>query len=168
MTVDLTPQARAAADWLEDHEWVQGTWGDDTKACLHGAVRTCTPQTGDGYLVSAVLTAKGYSTGWNDEKDRTEVEVLDVLRNIEVTDAELEDTFGPNWRLVVSLVRQAATLTPVQATQLTAAWDAAGDAARAAAGDAAWAAVTRDLITPEHYQLLVGPWQSVMGELVEA
>lgn len=60
MTVDLTPQARAAADWLEDHEWVQGDWGDaTTKACLHGAVRSCTPQTGDGYLVSAVLIRQG-------------------------------------------------------------------------------------------------------------
>ena len=50
------------------------------------------------------------------------------------------------------------------------AWNAAGnaarDAARNAAGNAAWnaagALVVRDLITPEQFDLLHGPWASVM------
>jgi hypothetical protein len=53
-----------------------------------------------------------------------------------------------------------------------AAWDAAGgaardaarDAARAAAGDAAWAAAVRDLISAEHFNVLHGPWATVIGE----
>lgn len=45
-----------------------------------------------------------------------------------------------------------------------AAWGAARNAAGDAAGGVAWAYVTRDLITPEQFQLLAGPWISVMGE----
>jgi hypothetical protein len=45
-----------------------------------------------------------------------------------------------------------------------AAWDAARDA-RDAARDAARAELTRDLITPEQYDILAGPWNSVIGEL---
>jgi hypothetical protein len=44
-----------------------------------------------------------------------------------------------------------------------AAWDAAWDAAWAAARDATRAATVRDLITPEQYDLLAGPWEQVMG-----
>jgi len=56
-----------------------------------------------------------------------------------------------------------------------AAWAAAGDAARAlvvdAAGDAAGALVVYDLIgrhgfTQKHYDLLVGPWESVIGPVM--
>ena len=49
-----------------------------------------------------------------------------------------------------------------------AAWDAARAAARAAAWDAAWALVVRDLITPEQFDILTGPWVSVMGKTWEA
>ena len=49
-----------------------------------------------------------------------------------------------------------------------AAWDAARGAARGAAADAAadaaWAFIVRDLITPEQFRLLAGPWIDVMGE----
>ena len=45
-----------------------------------------------------------------------------------------------------------------------AAWDAARDAAWGAAWDAAQATIVRDLISPEHYDILTGPWRSVMGE----
>ena len=48
-----------------------------------------------------------------------------------------------------------------------AAWDAAGSAAWSAAGeaarDAAGALMVKDLITPEQFDLLYGPWASVMG-----
>ena len=51
-----------------------------------------------------------------------------------------------------------------------AAWDAARDAARDAAQDAArnaaWnalALLTRDLISQEHYDMLIGPWRDVIG-----
>jgi hypothetical protein len=44
-----------------------------------------------------------------------------------------------------------------------AASDAASDAARFAAWDAATALVVRDLITPEQFDVLYGPWESVIG-----
>ena len=43
-----------------------------------------------------------------------------------------------------------------------AAWDGGGSAVKAAAR----AAVVRDLITPEQYDLLAGPWESVMGPML--
>src|SRR5690606_1508449 len=56
---------------------------------------------------------------------------------VDVTDTDLAETFGPQWRAVVSLVRRAAVLTADEADRLAAARDAA---ARAAALDAraAW------------------------------
>jgi len=44
-----------------------------------------------------------------------------------------------------------------------AAGDAAGDAARDAARNAALALVVRDLITPEEFEVLYGPWRKVCG-----
>lgn len=45
-----------------------------------------------------------------------------------------------------------------------AAWDAARDAAWYAAGYAAKALVVRDLIMPAQFEVLYGPWRSVIGE----
>jgi hypothetical protein len=36
-------------------------------------------------------------------------------------------------------------------------------AARAAAESAAWALIVRDLITPDQFDTLYGPWQEVIG-----
>jgi hypothetical protein len=208
-TIDLTHVAREAADWLDTHEWIQNSWGDSERGCLHQAVRVCDPQPGDGFIVSAVLTQQGWSTSWNDTDGRTKDEVTDLLRRVSVTDAELEATFGPNWSDGIDVVRKAAALTDQQAQAIRAAWDAARDAAWVAAwvaaGDAAWvaawvaardaagvaardaargaawdaardaagvaardaalASVVRDLITPEQYDILTGPWVAVMGPI---
>jgi len=48
---------------------------------------------------------------------------------------------------------------------VTAAWDAALGAAWDAARDAVLALVVRDLITPEQFETLYGPWASVMEEV---
>ena len=77
---------------------------------------------------------------------------------------------GPNGEAVADLIERARHLTVDEIRGLVdarvAAWDAARDAARAAAWDAAWAAalalLVRDLITPEQFDLLYGPWASVM------
>ena len=157
----------AAADRLLEKGWLYGNWTDDDgHECLHQAVRMCAPQMGDGYVVSAWLTANGYPTGWNDTKGRTEDDVLYLLKGLDLTDEALEETFGPNWRAFVALMRLVAVLTPEQAIGLgAAAWDAAGAAARAAA----WAVVTRDIIglagyAKEHYDLLVAPMVAVFGD----
>jgi hypothetical protein len=98
---------------------------------------------------------------------------------------------GPNGEAVAALIKRCRTMTYDEAEQLfaarsaarsaawsaagsaarDAAWDAAGSAARSAAGnaagyaawDAAWALMVKDLITPEQFDLLYGPWASVMG-----
>jgi hypothetical protein len=94
--------------------------------------------------------------------------------------------FGPNGQAVVAIIDRAGRLTDDEARRLAAARVAAGEAAwwavaqaldaarvaareaaRDAAWDATWAAtlaeLVRDLITPEQYDLLMGPWRSVVG-----
>lgn len=64
----------------------------------------------------------------------------------------------------------AAAETAARAAAGAAAWDAAGAAVQTAAGAAAWAAVallTRDLITTKHFNVLYGPWASVMEEATD-
>jgi len=163
-----------AADRIIEQGWAHGDWtGTDGEECLHQAVRMCALQAGDGYVVSAWLTANGYPTAWNDTKGRTRDDVLFMLKGLDLTDATLEDTFGSNWRAFVALMRLLRNMTTEQARTLAAAWDAAGAAAGGAAWGAAWdaagAATTKDLIgmagyTQEHYDLLTGPIVAVFGE----
>jgi hypothetical protein len=127
--------------------WIQGAWGDEQSMCLHGAIRRCQPYPGDAYLVEQVACQQGWGTDWNDDENTHWVDVRERIARIEITDADLADTFGPQWEQIVALVRRAAVLTVDEAERLAAAWavalDTAGDstwdAARAAAGDAAWA-----------------------------
>ena len=86
---------------------------------------------------------------------------------------------GPNGEAVAAHIERCKTITADEAERLYAAWDAARDAAWDAAGNAAWnaawnaardaawdaafALVVRDLISPEQFDLLYGPWASVFG-----
>ena len=148
--------------------WVQGRWEDGVSVCLHGAIRRCQPIPGDAYLIEQVARRQGWGTGWNDASSTSWPMVRERLAHIEVTDADLVDTFGPQWVAIVALVRRTAVLTADEAQRLAAAWAAA----RAAARDAAWAAAlalaVRDLIgehgfTQAHYDTLTGPWRTVIG-----
>ena len=193
----ITINTTAVLDLLgqDGEHWTQGSWEEGNSMCLHGAIRKCQPQLGDAHLVQQVADRQGWgisfndnAEGWGDVKKR-------ILHGLEVTDEDLADIYGPNWRYVVTLVRQAASLTAEQVESLKAvrtavrgaAWVVGRNAARNAAGDAAWGAVrgvvrgaaegwtrdaasalvVRDLITPEQYQTLAGPWESVMGEIKE-
>ena len=158
------------AEMLEGH-WRQGDYGNEQAMCLHGAIRQCCPVPGDAHLIERVEARLGrWSTSWNDDDDRTEAEVVELARRgWDITDADLAETFGPQWRAVVSVVRRAATLTADEAKRLDAAWDAARGAARDAAWGAAWAVVTWDLATDDGpyttamRDLLIGPWVEVCG-----
>ena len=93
---------------------------------------------------------------------------------------------GPNGEAVAAHIERCKTITSEQARRLDAEQDAAWDAvaarraarnaarnaitaqpaawpAASAARDAAFVLVVRDLITPEQFDLLYGPWASVMG-----
>jgi hypothetical protein len=124
-----------AAGVLDEHGWTQGSYGRAGAVCLHGAIRLCQPHPGDAYLIEQVEARLGrWSTSWNDANGRTQGEVRAVLAaGLDYTDQDLADTFGPQWRAVVALVRRAAVLTPNEVVRLL--------AARAAAMDAAWAVV---------------------------
>lgn len=174
----ITIPGEALLAELDAHGWTQGEWTDDDgRICAHQAIRLCSLQPGDAYLVEEVTRLWNRGTDWNDEEDTTEAEVRDWLRGgIEVTDADLEATFGLHWEAVVEVVRTAAVMTAEQARRLdaagrdlffggaNAAWlhtqssstsatAAAWAAARTAAGSLAWAAAstaaTWDLATPD-------------------
>ena len=94
-----------------------------------------------------------------------------VVREIEAWRA-----LGPNGEAVAALIERARRMTGEEAARLDAARDAARDAAWDAAWSAAWSAawcaawdvvvalVVRDLITPEQFDVLYGPWASVMED----
>lgn len=145
------PEADLLAVLGENGEhWVQGTWGEGDSVCLHGAIRRCQPVLGDAHLIEQVARLRGWGTRWNDDPATSWPMIRARLAHIDVTDADLADTFGPQWPEIVALVRRAAVLTPDEAKRLDAAvdavdagdaaWAAAWAAARAAAGDAAWVA----------------------------
>lgn len=124
--------------------WLKGAWETDGGAmCLHGAIRRCQPQPGDAFLIEQVAERQGWGTTWNDDSATTWNQVAARIEQIEVSDADLAATFGPQWEPVVAFVRRCAVLTVDEATRLSAAWkakrqDAARGAAWGAASDAAW------------------------------
>ncbi|MDF3280450.1 hypothetical protein [Gordonia sp. N1V] len=152
MSIDnLNLLPHLAADYIREHGWTQGTEQDaDGHVCLTGALRLCSPVPGDGYIAREVFRRRHRAEVWNDEHGRTSDEVITYLAESEITDAELAETFGPQWHEIVAQVRAISGATPRQITDLAAAggaagaaaWDAAWDAARAAAWgaarDAAW------------------------------
>ena len=130
---------------LDEHGWAQGVWtASDGAICAHQAIRLCAPQPGDAHLIEAVATAQGWGTDWNDDAETTETDVRARLAGgVDVTDSDLADVFGPQWRAVVRVVRKAAALTPCEADELAAARYAARGAARDAARNAARNAARR-------------------------
>jgi hypothetical protein len=136
MTADMTIRI-PEADLLKllgqnGEHWLRGSWERADKMCLHGAIRRCSPQRGDAFLIEQVANRQGWGTNWNDCKGTEWVQVRERLAHVEATDVDLADTFGPQWEQIVALVRRAAVLTADEMLDLA--------VARAAAGDAAWAA----------------------------
>ena len=129
-------------DVLTTRGWAQGDYEVDGEVCLHGAIRLCQPVPGDAHLIEQVeARLNRWSTSWNDTDTRTEREVLDLARSgWDITDDDLAETFGPQWRAVVALVRRCAVMTADEAGRLRAARGAAGGAAGGAAWNAAWGA----------------------------
>lgn len=140
-TTDLAPLyalPRLGAEYIREHGWTQGAEQDETgRVCLTGALRLCAPVPGDGLLAREVFRCCGRAEVWNDDDDRTAEEVVAYLAGSEITDDDLADTFGPQWREIVALVRTVSGATPEQIERLLAAGIAARDAVRVDAWDAA-------------------------------
>ena len=176
---------------LTPERWVQDAWyGEGEKACLHGHLRQCSPVPGDAHIWEAVTNRMGVgSVTWQDQKGRSLSEVREWVATVEITDADLELTFGPQWLPVIGIIRREAVLTPEESEALEAAWYAdrgaawyaawgaawnaavivARGAARGVAGGAALAVVTYDLIgqygyTEAHADVLLAPWRGVIGD----
>ncbi|MFH5209229.1 hypothetical protein ACHIPZ_13645 [Antrihabitans sp. NCIMB 15449] len=131
---------KSAALYIAEHGWTQGTEVEaDGRVCLTGALRLCSPVPGDGYIAREVFRRRGHAEGWNDKGGRTAGEVIRYLAETEISDDNLAQTFGPQWREIVDQVRAISGATPAQIERLGAAWGAArDDAAWGSARDAAW------------------------------
>ena len=155
MGMSLAAEMQAVIANLESREWIQGKEVKGDAVCAHGAVKTCELlRPGDEQIIRAVMRRRGLTEGWNDADGRTKSQVLARMRQIEVSDADLAETFGPNWRLVIAVIRRVAILTPdemkqlanprlgmpyaVLDTALNSAWNAASDVARTAEWHSAW------------------------------
>ena len=154
---DLHAEMQAVVANLEAREWIQRAEVDGDKVCAHGAVMTCEAlRPGDEQIIRAVMRHRGLTEAWNDADGRVKGEVLARMRLIEVSDADLGETFGSNWRLVIAVIRRAAILTEDEAKRLTAARTAARDAAPShaawhAAMNAAIAAAVDAAVDAERY-----------------
>ena len=161
----LADEMKAVVANLVARDWIQGEMRNGESVCAHGAVQTCQGlRPGDGHIIRAVMRTKGVTEGWNDESGRTKEQVVARMALIEVSDADLEETFGPAWRPVVAVIRRAALLTPTEAKELAAAraaaWDPAWDAARdASVSDL----VGQHSLTQGYIDTLMGPWLQVLG-----
>lgn len=105
--IDTTP----AAEYIKTHGWIQGAMKRGGAVCLTGALRECDLKPGDWLIARAVYRAQEHAEGWNDDLGRTKQEVIDYLRSHPVTDDNLEEVFGPNWKSFVRLVRRVTMMS---------------------------------------------------------
>lgn len=187
--IDTTP----AAEYIETHGWTQGAMKRDGAVCLTGALRECDLKPGDWLIARAVYLDNGHAEVWNDDIERTKQEVIDYLRSHPVTDDNLEELFGPNWKLFVRLVRRVAVSSGEEVDRIDRSpamlgagiaaenavcstsrergalhacdevWYAAPYGTKYAAWDAALAVIVRDLITEDEYQTLTARIRAGIG-----
>lgn len=139
----------AAADVMAARGWIQGTLnGPNGEVCEEGAVLrvVCTP--GDQHLALEVLSHRGGGVDHNDQPGNTAEGSLSLLRSLgPITEADMSATFGPSWRAVRTLVRQAARATTKQADAVAqrpkAPWEHVLKSARRANREAAWTTANR-------------------------
>ena len=117
----------------EGEHWTKKTYSKGSAMCLHGAIRHCNLQPGDPQIIEQVAALKGWGTEFNDNPDTGWADIKKVINGgINITDADLLETFGPQWEPIVALVRRAAILTTDEVRRLTTVWDAAWDDMRGA------------------------------------
>lgn len=112
-----------AADLIDiPGRWIQESMIVGERCCAHGAVlqQHCTP--GDEHLWRPVMRHMGLTEAWNDDPFRIASDVSWALRQIEATEADMEDVYGPQWLQVRHLVRHLASLTAEEVVGLVEAW----------------------------------------------
>ena len=107
------PVAEALERLGHGGKWVQGATRTrrGAAACLHAAIRDTEYVRGDAALIEQVAIQQGWGQAFNDDQSTVFDDVRRVLNEHQVIGAgELAETFGPNWELVTTIVRQAASL----------------------------------------------------------
>lgn len=167
--IDAEPVLAILGD--DGRNWSKRAWSIGRSMGLHEAIRRCSPQPGDAYLIEQVASIQGWGPIWNDARNTSWADIRARINGgINITDDNLAETFGSSWRAVVHVVRTVAATTPEHFTRMnetertatwseawqaaldagfvhaTAAWNAAlaaaGDAARGVGGGLVWADAT--------------------------
>lgn len=139
----------AAAEVMAERGWIKGTLsGPNGEVCEEGAVLRVVCTQGDQHLALAVLLRRGGGHIHNDHPGNTAEGSLKLLRSLgPITEADMSATFGPSWRAVRTLVRQAARATTKQADAVAqrpkAPWEHVLKSARRANREAAWTTANR-------------------------
>ena len=167
--------------WLVEHP-DPGSVGDGDAAGYLSVATVPTDCTGMGWP-SRLLRVEPVGEVWSPDPERLPHKRAAHAWRV-VGERPGHEALGPQGREVAALLERIWDLTPEEASALRAARDAAWGAAREAAGeaarDAAWyaalnaardavldvvmAVLVRDLITPEQYDTLTGPWRTVTGD----
>lgn len=105
---ELQNIARKGSELITVNGWIQDQMtGDSGELCIisagHEAARV-TQKPGLSHALREVLDHLGHAERWNDHRDRSQVEVIDYLDQVIITEQDLESTFGPRWELVLYLV----------------------------------------------------------------
>jgi len=105
-----------AARYIQRVGWVQDTDEENEQATdgrvnLDGALRSCTPVVGDGFIAREVLRRKGHAEEWDYAYGRTQDEVVAYLAASEITDEDLAATFGPQWPEIIVMIHRASNFT---------------------------------------------------------
>jgi len=114
---EFTPDQLLTHLGEEGEYWIKHQYNDGSRhMCLHGAIRMCDLQPGDTYVIEQVAEDQGWGPSWNDDShtDWSDVERF-INEGIQITDADIEEVFGPNWQTILQLVRNIANATRQQA-----------------------------------------------------
>lgn len=105
---ELQNIARKGSELITANGWIQDQMtGDSGELCIISAGHEAAQETrtpGLSHALREVLDYLGHAERWNDHRDRSQVEVIDFLDQVVITEQDLESTFGPRWELVLYLV----------------------------------------------------------------
>lgn len=100
--------ARKGSELITVNGWIQDQMtGENGQLCIIAAAHEASEVTetpGLSHALREVLDYLGHAERWNDRRDRSQVEVIDYLDQLTITEQDLEDTFGPRWEFVLYLV----------------------------------------------------------------
>lgn len=103
----------------DGERWTKDVRNEPDRLSLFDAVYRCVQVPADGALVEQVAERQGWGVCWHDGSRTTFDDVRSrIVSGLSVSGADLEDTFGPQWKQVADFVRRAAAISAAERTAL--------------------------------------------------